>query len=144
MWDYWFKLELIELIEKNLYEIKIEIIEKEPNLKIIDKYQDAINLYNEGYYSEAFRKARDIFQDTLNNDFNSSIKHFAKKSDDLSKLIDKLLYSISEIRNRFAKHIGFENMEPFEQRAICKLSIEQLISIQQFIKITNNDNDNSN
>ena len=132
---YKIKMDIWELIEKDIYEIKIDIKEKESNIETKTKYEKVIELYLGEYYEKAFQAARDIFQESLEKDFNSNIKHFEGENDELSKEINKLLNIISKIRNNFAKNKSFNSLTKTQQKAITKFSIEQLISIENFIRI---------
>ena len=132
---YKIKMDIWELIEKDIYEIKIDITEKEPNIETKTKYEKVIELYLGEHYEKAFQAARDIFQESLEKNFNSNIKHFERENDELSKEINKLLNIISNIRNNFAKNKSFNSLTKTQQKAITKFSIEQLISIENFIRI---------
>lgn len=133
--------ELIAEYQKNFYEIKIEINKKE-NPKLLefrDKYQFAIDLYNDGNYKKAIQQARDVFAEELAVSFGHSTKKpfqvfKTAKETAIEYDFNNLIQSISNIRNN---HCKTADKTPNEKlKAIAKLSIEQLINIRNYIEMT--------
>ena len=126
------KQDIRHLIESEIYDIKIQIISKKDEDKIVDKYTEAKILYDKAEYTEAISKAREVFKTDLFDNFNTIIKNIPET--DVSNDINNILQGISNIRNHH-KDKNIKNMPTYQLKAIAKLAIEQIINIRNFLSI---------
>ena len=127
------KMNILEIINKYHWTVKIEIKKNNTNKDIISGYELAKKLFLEGNYIGAIDKCRNILQVDLEKTFDSSIKHFENKNDLISAQFNKIIGAVSQIRH-ILKTSNFENFKlEKEKKAIAKFCIDLIASIRNFI-----------